>query len=479
MARFVLFCSVLFLNTLLNSSYVIGSEFVLQTCEINFEGSAEGNKSGKKGEKIKEFNELPFHRIRYEGISAFEGLLNIGGYLKKYKHKRFNDFHYYKPKSVFSERGEDKSKDVDAEKNCLRVGFAGDIMWVGKVSPGFVSEGVISELGKYDVLIANLETPVDKTKRVPSLLPDYLKYNSDEELLKAFYSPKKGENHLTAVSLANNHALDKGSKGILNTMQALDSMGILHTGASAFDEQYNYITFEKGGIKVGMYAATFGVNFNRKKQNQSVKINHINGITAFNADTVNLNEIKAILAKMKKDSVDLKIVFLHWGYEFELFPDPLIQNVAHQIAMTGADIVAGSHPHVFQPIEIIYMNDTLKHGIFDGDQLSDFQKLNNNERKTLVLYSLGNFISRMKTAMCRIGVIVSVTIEKDSLSGKLDWNFDGMDIVYNKATILPGKKHKLMLYSEYEENYLNRNTKRAIRNRQESEFAIRHISNTN
>ena len=92
-------------------------------------------------------------------------------------------------------------------------------MWIGKAHPHYVSEVVVDHLHAHDIVIGNLETPIDVHRRVPNLLPDYLTYNSNPNLLSAFVNPANGRLPFSLLSLANNHALDRGVDGILNTMQ--------------------------------------------------------------------------------------------------------------------------------------------------------------------------------------------------------------------------------------------------------------------
>lgn len=89
-----------------------------------------------------------------------------------------------------------------------------------------------------------------------------------------------------------------------------------------------------------------------------------------------------------RDKVDLLLVSMHWGeeYSFEITEEQ--EKIANYLASLGVDIVIGHHPHVIEPID--YVDDTL------------------------IIYSLGNFLSGQEGLERRIGLMVSVNIEKNN-----------------------------------------------------------------
>jgi len=84
--------------------------------------------------------------------------------------------------------------------------------------------------------------------------------------------------------------------------------------------------------------------------------NVIPGIAPLDTGKIDLSSLDSILRRMSGDRMDIKIVYLHWGYEHELYPDPEIIKIARELARKGADIIIGSHPHVLQPNEICFIN---------------------------------------------------------------------------------------------------------------------------
>ncbi|MDE5903053.1 MAG: CapA family protein, partial [Muribaculaceae bacterium] len=90
---------------------------------------------------------------------------------------------------------------------------------------------------------------------------------------------------------------------------------------------------------------------------------------------------------------ELICVTIHWGIEYVLEENASQRSLAGFLADQGVDMIIGSHPHVVQPMEIVH-NDT-------------------HQKDVLVVYSLGNFISNMKTTDTRGGALVKVRLRRD------------------------------------------------------------------
>lgn len=138
---------------------------------------------------------------------------------------------------------------------------------------------------------------------------------------------------INLVSLANNHILNYGQEGLTQTKELLDQNQISYTDSQR-------LTFKN----------IDGVDF---------------GFLAFDLVTYPQTEI---ISKVKenKNLVDVLIVSLHWGAEYQPKPNKQQEILAHQLIDNGVKVVLGHHPHVIQPIE------EYNHG--------------------LIFYSLGNFV---------------------------------------------------------------------------------------
>lgn len=178
------------------------------------------------------------------------------------------------------------------------------------------------------------------------------------------------------VNMATNHALDKGQEGIDNELNAFrNTEDMAFSGIADSQNTYDNITvFEKKGIKFAFLAYTYGTN----------------GISPPNSYSIHYfdeEEIKADIEKAKEIS-DVVIVSAHWGEENIDYATDYQTYYAQIFADLGVDVVIGTHPHVIQPIEW-----------YDGK----------DGNKTLVIYSLGNFLG----GMLEVNNIVSGMVKFD------------------------------------------------------------------
>ena len=234
-----------------------------------------------------------------------------------------------------------------------------------------VFEKISPTIKSSDFAIANLEVTLAGPPYV-----GYPQFSSPDEL--AISCKKSG---IDILVTANNHSCDKGKKGLIRTIDILDSLNIPHTGTfKNLDErgQKNLLIFEKNNIKIGMLNYSYGTN----------------GIPVPKPTFVNLIDKSLILQDInqsKKDSLDKLIVFIHWGSEYESHPSNEQVNLANFLFENGVDIIIGSHPHVLQRMEFI--KDSI--------------------HQKVIAYSLGNFVSAQRTRKRDGGAILKITVKKD------------------------------------------------------------------
>jgi len=396
-------------------------------------------------------DEFDFRNFRAEGLSFYEAAPSGIKYFKKYYFKSWNAADSIKLFFAKQSQFNRLFKEIDLKDHkTVSLSFVGDIMWIRNGWSSFLDESVRRYLSESDMVFGNLETPIDTLLTVPALLPDYTNYNSKPDLLRSFRR-EQGGNIFTALSIANNHTLDKGHQGLERTLHFLEKEGILVTGASTTSTQNEkeYLLIEKDGVRVGFYAATWGLNDPDLLRKGDTRINQIYGIAPLQKDKIELSSKYKILKKMREDSVDIKILFLHWGYEYELYPDEAIIKVGRELAKAGADIIIGSHSHVVQPIEICLGNG---YRLPSDSLLRFYHKFTDSTgvpRKSLIVYSLGNFTSAMYTPLCRLGLIQNVTLYKGSSTGLWDWTLGESAFVYNNPAGIAGLKRKLLFYRDY------------------------------
>ncbi|HRZ42275.1 MAG TPA: CapA family protein [Bacteroidales bacterium] len=388
-----------------------------------------------------------YQSIRFEGLSRSEAARRLVPYLRKYRNKRPDPF--CRDTLCYQQfQSASGSPDIIADTTVkVSIAFLGDIMWTGTPHPSLLSPELQAFLSRHDLVVGNLETPLDTLRRVKSLLPDHMRYNSSGKLSDAFWDVAGNRNMLTLVSLANNHALDMGGAGLLRTFQVLEARNIAYVGACRKDSAgIDYQILERNGFRLGFCAATWGLNQLFARDTILVQVHRVGGIAPPGEGPLDISETREQLHRMEQEGVDLKIVLMHWGYEYEYYPDSLICRMAVELVQAGADLVIGHHPHVVQPFEVVYLNGYPGFGSDSSApcprRLTDPRGI---PRKALICYSLGNFLSRMYTPACQTGVVVPVTIRRDPKTGRADWSLSPARKVNNKVPILPGKKHQVKL----------------------------------
>jgi poly-gamma-glutamate capsule biosynthesis protein CapA/YwtB (metallophosphatase superfamily) len=392
-------------------------------------------------------------QYRAEGLPLSKNILSGCKYIRKYINKRTGA-----PDSLvaYFKRQEEINQyllQFNDQERMLSLAFVGDIMWIRDNWDDFLSEEVRSYLAGKDMVFGNLETPIDTKRPVPSFFPDYFSFNSSSGLISSFSRDDSPGNILTAVSVANNHALDKGIEGLERTKEFLRDKGIGYSGTESGENRpEEYFRITKNGVRVGFYAAAWGLNKPEDAWKGEPVINIIPGIAPFDEKKIDLSTLQMILRRMAEDSVNVKILSLHWGYEYELFPDTGIMKIARTLARSGADIIIGSHPHVIQPYEVCFVNGYLDKICPSEENTGQYCLLSDSAglpRKSLIIYSTGNFTTAMYTPLCRLGAIELVDLFKNPLTGKIDWIIPEMKLIFNTPSDPDNRSRKLMLWDDF------------------------------
>ena len=233
-------------------------------------------------------------------------------------------------------------------------------------------------LSKGDWVIGNLETPL--AGEDVGGYTGYPLFNAPAILADA--AKKAGFNILTT---ANNHALDRGEKGVIRTIANLRDRQIAFTGTSASATQASKpLISTKNNISLAILAYTYGTNGIPIPKGKDYLVSLIDE-----------KKIVKDIAKARKQGADIIAISLHFGDEYQRQPNPQQKQLVENLLKAGADIILGSHPHVVQPYKIF-----------------KFPGKNGKIRKAVAIYSMGNFISGQMKDYTDLGVIFQVTIRK-------------------------------------------------------------------
>ena len=255
-------------------------------------------------------------------------------------------------------------------------------------SPAF--EDVAKYIEKGDIAIGNLETTFTGAAAVYSGYPNF---NTPESLGDALK-----DIGVDVVSTANNHCMDKLTKGVINTLDNLDRIGISHTGTSRTkEEQDTILVKDVNGMKIAFLAFTYGTNGINIPSGKEYLVNLID-------EDLILEQIKLA----KEQNPDLICASMHWGIEYAQKQNKEQEKLADLLFNNGVDVIIGNHAHVIEPME--KRTITLDDG---------------TEKEVFVVYALGNFISGQVKEHTKSTAILDMKITKKGETGKI--SIDSVD----------------------------------------------------
>ena len=155
---------------------------------------------------------------------------------------------------------------------------------------------------KYDIAYYNQETPTGDASIAYSGYPMFYTPSAYVDAMK--------DAGFNTVSLASNHSLDKGEKGILNTVKYFKGTNLLYNGMSdSEDNRNNFIIKEKNNITYTMLSYTTLTNGLQVPSGKNYLLN------IYDKEQVK-KDIEAV-----RDKVDILIVAMHWGVEYQNTPN--------------------------------------------------------------------------------------------------------------------------------------------------------------
>jgi poly-gamma-glutamate synthesis protein (capsule biosynthesis protein) len=172
------------------------------------------------------------------------------------------------------------------------------------------------------------------------------------------------------VTLANNHMLDYGQSGLIDTLKNLDRFGIGHVGGGRnLREALTPVIVEDGGLRTAFlgFASTLPLESPAKEGRPGIAPIRVRSTHYFDPvgemeqpgtppvtftyledDDVGL--MRRVVRSAKR-SADYVIVGVHWGMPFQ---ETLLEyqiKLGHAFVDAGADLVIGNHPHRLQAVE--------------------------------------------------------------------------------------------------------------------------------
>ena len=236
------------------------------------------------------------------------------------------------------------------------------------------SDGIDSVFRSAQVVVGNLECPA--TKIEAPVFKQYI-FRGEPEWLEAL--KRHGITHL---NLANNHSIDQGREGLIDTYQNILAAGMTPLGAGENMQQAAApVLLASAPRKVWLVP--------------SLRLALENYAYLPDKPCVSQEPMDSLLQRVfrlrQADSTAVIIVSLHWGGEHTLEPVPRQRHDAHMLIRAGADVLICHHTHTLQTVEDYHGH--------------------------MIYYSIGNFIFDPTKPMNARACIVRLTItdEKDGL----------------------------------------------------------------
>lgn len=318
-------------------------------------------------------------------------------------------------------------------------------------------------VSNYDIGYYNQETILGGTELG---LSDYPTFNSPYETGDAMIDAG-----FNLVSLATNHTVDRGKRAVENSCSYWKKQSdVLTSGSYCSDEEKDEIKIaEVNNITYTMLNYTYGTNGMPVANDYLVNVwptdLEINDPERDIKYQSYKEQVKEDIEKVR-DKVDFLIVAMHWGVEYTHNPTEYEKDMANYLASLDVDVIIGTHPHVIQPVT--WIDDTL------------------------VIYSLGNFISAQyqnkstcTNYKCTVGLMTSFMIEKTVKGEEVTVKINNVEneLIYNYYNQSTWRGFKVIPFSnpaiaDYLPNYKTvYNTYKEVVQRLDSEMYVKELAN--
>lgn len=254
----------------------------------------------------------------------------------------------------------------------VRSGYSG-----GEYNYDYIYSHIKDYVNKADYAVVNLETTLSGTEG--RSYTGYPKFNSPDAVASG---AKSGG--FDMMLTANNHCYDYGTSGLKRTLEVIKAAGLDALGTHASAGEQKYVVKDLNGIKVGMINYTFGDigdDPSRPTINGLPTDSAAAGlVNAFDYDKLDqfYTEVKNQIDAMKAAGAETVVLFIHWGDEYTTKVNDNQKAIAQKMCDLGVDVIAGSHPHVVQTMDLLTGTEDPTH-------------------QTLVIYSMGNFLSNQRS----------------------------------------------------------------------------------
>jgi poly-gamma-glutamate capsule biosynthesis protein CapA/YwtB (metallophosphatase superfamily) len=220
----------------------------------------------------------------------------------------------------------------------LHLLVVGDIMLHGRAKKAIADFGTrypfdaVSPVLKHaSIVLGNLEGPLAQKARKQER-----KFSYRAKPESAQWLSREG---FSVLTLANNHLVDCGREGVVETIGTLEEAGIEPLGAGRNDKEAHVPVIRKiGKIRIGLLGYYWNKRCAATKERPGSAMD-------------SAEELKADIGLLRQ-RVDRIVVTSHWGIPYEREPLSEDRIKARFAIDCGADAVVSHHAHVVQPFEV-------------------------------------------------------------------------------------------------------------------------------
>lgn len=304
------------------------------------------------------------------------------------------------------------------ERAAAKKGVAPDYSDLHTADYDFLSmyEYVADAIAAADISYLNQETLIGgKSGRIIG----YPCFNSPDAVAQTDY-----ELGFDVINVAHNHMLDSGNdKYLKNCAELFGSMGLTVIGYYPTKSSLSEIpVIEKNGIRVAFLSYTYGTNGIKLPAGSETVVPYFS------------EELLREQVPLARSVADFVIVSCHWGDENTYNTNEEQRKYAALLTELEVDVALGMHPHVIQPME---------------------WQTSSSGHKTLVVYSLGNFLSGMQKGSNVLEGMLSLDIVKDGVTGEVRIEAPTFIPVVNHYVYRGGRFYNDTGYRDFKIYYLS------------------------
>ena len=200
------------------------------------------------------------------------------------------------------------------------------------------------------------------------------------------------------LQTANSYSIYNGLIGMTATLNSIQNAGLISVGAyptvAEAERSKGYTIVDVQGVKIAFVAFTKGVGGMGMPAGNEECVNLLYEDYDTTYQKLNTKKIQKVLRAAASEEPDMTIALLHWGSEYnDTISESQLRIVELMMEEEGVDVIIGSHPHTVQKIT------------FD------------EQKGTLVAYSLGDFYGDASRAGTNYSIILDIEITKDEGAG--------------------------------------------------------------